>query len=88
MSDCWRYAAALLLWPGLAGGALLGWLYLWLRRKLIARLQGRFGPPFYQPAFDFLKLLGKKTVVPGGVTGGCSTRCRCSRWRPVSAPWP
>ena len=62
-----RYAMALLLWPGLAGGALLGWLYLWLRRKLIAKLQRRFGPPFYQPAFDFLKLLGKQTVVPTGV---------------------
>ncbi|HEY4738268.1 MAG TPA: complex I subunit 1 family protein, partial [Xanthobacteraceae bacterium] len=32
-----------------------------------ARLQGRKGPPFYQPFFDFVKLLGKDTVEPSGV---------------------
>ena len=58
---------ALLLWPGLIGGALLGWLYMWLFRKLSARLQGRQGPPFYQPFFDFVKLLGKETIVPAGI---------------------
>lgn len=58
---------ALLLWPGLIGGTLLGWLYLWVFRKLTARLQGRQGPPFYQPFFDFVKLLGKETIIPAGV---------------------
>lgn len=58
---------ALLLWPGLISGALLGWLYLWMVRKLTAQLQGRQGPPFYQPFFDFIKLLGKETVLPAGV---------------------
>ncbi len=58
---------ALLLWPGLIGGASLVWLLLWIQRKLAARLQGRIGPPFYQPFFDFIKLLGKETVVPDGV---------------------
>jgi NADH-quinone oxidoreductase subunit H len=57
---------ALLFWPGLLSGALLGWLYLWLARKLTARLQGRQGPPFYQPFFDFIKLLGKETIIPAG----------------------
>ncbi len=57
---------ALFVWPGLVSGALLGWLYMWLARKLTARLQGRQGPPFYQPFFDFVKLLGKETVFPGG----------------------
>jgi NADH-quinone oxidoreductase subunit H len=51
----------------LIGGAALAWLFLWIQRKLTARLQGRKGPPFYQPFFDFVKLLGKETVVPGGV---------------------
>jgi len=60
--------AALLLWPGLLGGSALAWLLLWIQRKLAARLQGRVGPPFYQPFFDFVKLLGKETVVPGGVS--------------------
>ena len=67
MSDWWRYIVALLLWPGLISGALLGWLLLWIRRKLMARLQQRIGPPFYQPFFDFVKLLGKQTVIPEGV---------------------
>ena len=67
VTSVWRSAVALLGWPGLLGGAALGWLYLWIRRKLVARLQRRWGPPFYQPAFDFLKLLGKQTVVPAGV---------------------
>jgi NADH-quinone oxidoreductase subunit H len=67
MSDVLSYLVALLLWPGLAGGALLGWLFLWLQRKLTARMQRRFGPPFYQPFYDFFKLLGKQTVIPRGV---------------------
>lgn len=64
----WRDVFALVVWPGLIGGALLGWLWLWIVRKLMARLQGRIGPPFYQPFFDFVKLLGKETVVPNGVS--------------------
>jgi NADH-quinone oxidoreductase subunit H len=44
----------------------LGWLFLWITRKVMARLQGRKGPPFYQPFFDFVKLMGKETIVPGG----------------------
>jgi len=58
---------ALLVWPGLISAALLGWLYMWMVRKLTARLQGRQGPPFYQPFFDFVKLLGKETIVPAGI---------------------
>ncbi len=67
MSGWWAFGFALLIWPGLIGGAALGWLFGWIQRKLTARLQGRKGPPFYQPFFDFVKLLGKETVVPGGV---------------------
>jgi len=63
----WGIGSALLLWPGLMGGAALAWFFVWIQRKLTARLQGRKGPPFYQPFFDFIKLLGKETVVPGGV---------------------
>jgi NADH-quinone oxidoreductase subunit H len=59
---------ALLLWPGLIGGTLLGWLYMWFIRKLTARFQGRQGPPFYQPFFDFVKLLGKETIIPGNIS--------------------
>jgi len=56
------------VWPGAISGALLAWFFMWLARKFSARLQGRFGPPFYQPFFDFVKLLGKKTLVPEGVS--------------------
>ena len=66
MSDWWRILLAVLVWPGFIGGALLGWLFLWITRKVMARLQGRKGPPFYQPFFDFVKLMGKETIVPGG----------------------
>ena len=59
---------AILFWPGLISGALLGWFYLWLVRKLTARLQGRQGPLFYQPFYDFIKLLGKETVIPDGAS--------------------
>ena len=66
MSEWWRILFAVLVWPGLLGGALLGWLLLWSTRKILARLQGRKGPPFYQPFFDFAKLMGKKTILPRG----------------------
>ena len=32
----------------------------WFDRRLIARFQGRVGPPIFQPLADFLKLLGKE----------------------------
>jgi NADH-quinone oxidoreductase subunit H len=67
MVEIGQYVFAVLLWPGLLGAAALGFFYLWIARKLNARLQGRRGPPFFQPFFDFVKLLGKETVVPQGV---------------------
>ena len=63
----WQGLVAYFIWPGLLFAALLGWFFLWIARKLIARFQGRFGPPFYQPFFDFVKLLGKRSLVPAGM---------------------
>lgn len=68
MNDLLRGAVAFLLWPGLLSAAILAWFYLWLGRKVTARLQGRQGPPLLQPFFDFVKLLGKKTIHPAGVS--------------------
>ena len=68
MNTWGSYLIALLIWPGLLSGALLGWLYMWFIRKLSARFQGRQGPPFYQPFFDFIKLLGKETLIPGKIS--------------------
>ena len=67
LRELWQYVFAVLVWPGFLGAGALGFLYLWVARKLMARLQGRKGPPFYQPFFDFVKLLGKNTVLPRGV---------------------
>jgi NADH-quinone oxidoreductase subunit H len=67
MEAIWLYVFAILVWPGLLGAGALGFFYLWIARKLNARLQGRRGPPFFQPFFDFVKLLGKETVVSRGV---------------------
>ena len=62
----WRALLSLLVWPGLLAGAISGWFLLWLSRKITAQLQGRQGPPFLQPFFDFWKLMGKRTLIPRG----------------------
>lgn len=53
---------ALLVFPGLLYAAPAGWLMLWTERKAVARMQGRIGPPFFQPFYDFVKLLAKRPV--------------------------
>jgi NADH-quinone oxidoreductase subunit H len=52
----------LLVFPGLLYAVPMAWLMLWLFRKVKARSQDRIGPPFYQPFFDFVKLLAKRPV--------------------------
>jgi NADH-quinone oxidoreductase subunit H len=59
----------LLIFPGLLFAAPAGWLYLWVERKIVALAQQRVGPPFFQPFFDFLKLMGKDTPQRAGVDG-------------------
>jgi len=39
-------------------------------RKLCARLQNRIGPPWYQPAADFIKLVAKEDIVPRNADPG------------------
>ncbi len=58
---------ALLFFP--AGLSLLagGLVYEWVDRKLVARLQNRMGPRWYQPLADIVKLLAKEEVIPTGV---------------------
>ncbi len=48
--------------------AVIGLLASWFDRKLTARLQYRVGPPLFQPFIDIVKLLGKETLVPKGVS--------------------
>lgn len=60
---------ALLVFPGLLYALLTAWLMLWIERKALARMQGRIGPPFYQPMFDFIKLMAKRPVSRPGAEG-------------------
>jgi NADH-quinone oxidoreductase subunit H len=61
--------ARLLIFPGLLFAVPAAWFFLWVERKAVARMQGRIGPPFMQPFFDFVKLLGKSTPPRSGVGG-------------------
>jgi NADH-quinone oxidoreductase subunit H len=56
-----------LLFP--SGLAILatGLLYEWADRKLLARLQNRIGPRWFQPLADVVKLMAKEEIVPHGV---------------------
>jgi NADH-quinone oxidoreductase subunit H len=61
-----RVVVALVLFPGGLFVLLNGWAYEWVDRKLVARLQNRAGPRWFQPAADTVKLLAKEEVVPDG----------------------
>ncbi|HEV2133531.1 MAG TPA: NADH-quinone oxidoreductase subunit H [Terracidiphilus sp.] len=62
--------ARLLIFPGLLFAVPAAWFFLWIERKSVALMQGRIGPPFMQPFFDFIKLLGKTTPPRIGIAGG------------------
>jgi len=55
-----------IVFPGFLFTALVGLLVSWIDRKVTARVQWRVGPPILQPVYDFVKLLGKETIVPQG----------------------
>ncbi len=58
---------ALLVFPGFGFLLVCAWFFDWLDRRVLARLQGRVGPPWYQPAADFIKLMAKEDLLPEGV---------------------
>ena len=62
--------ARLLIFPGLLFAIPFAWFFLWVERKAVALMQGRIGPPFMQPFYDFIKLLGKTNPPRTGVAGG------------------
>jgi NADH-quinone oxidoreductase subunit H len=59
--------AAFLLFPSGLFVLLSGMLYEWIDRKVVARLQNRIGPRWFQPLADIVKLMSKEEVVPQGV---------------------
>lgn len=59
----------LLLFPGLLFAVPMAWFFLWTERKAVAVMQERVGPPFMQPMFDFIKLMGKDVPARQGVAG-------------------
>lgn len=44
-----------------------GVFFVGLKRKIIARIQRRYGPPLIQPLYDIIKLLSKKENISHGV---------------------
>jgi NADH-quinone oxidoreductase subunit H len=61
--------ARFLIFPGLLFAVPAAWFFLWAERKAVALMQGRIGPPFMQPFYDFIKLLGKGNPVRSGIGG-------------------
>lgn len=62
-----RNVTALLIFPGGLFLLLAGLMYQWVDRKLIAQLQNRLGPRWFQPIADAIKLLANEEIVPEGV---------------------
>jgi len=67
MAEILSNLVALLVFPGGLFILLAGLLYEWMDRKLLAQLQNRVGPRWFQPLADVLKLLSKEEIVPDGV---------------------
>lgn len=64
--NTFRDVVALLFFPGGLFLIVAGMGYHWLDQKMIARLQNRIGPRWFQPLADTVKLLSKEEVVPDG----------------------
>jgi NADH-quinone oxidoreductase subunit H len=67
MSETLQSILALLIFPGGLFVIAAGLAYEWVHRKLLAQLQNRIGPRWFQPLADTIKLLVKEEVTPEGV---------------------
>jgi NADH-quinone oxidoreductase subunit H len=61
-----KAAFALLVFPGFAFLFIWAMAFRWIDRRVIARLEGRIGPPWFQPLADFIKLMAKEDILPLG----------------------
>ncbi|MBN1873538.1 MAG: NADH-quinone oxidoreductase subunit H [Anaerolineae bacterium] len=62
LRDIFAALFAWLVFPGFGFLFICAWAFDWLDRRIIARLQNRVGPPWYQPLADFIKLLAKEDI--------------------------
>ena len=60
------YIFHLAFFPGFIFLVASGMFFHWIDRKLLARFEGRVGPPWYQPLADIIKLLAKEDILPAG----------------------
>ncbi len=58
------------VFPGFLFTFAVAMVFAWVDRKVTARVQWRVGPPFLQPVYDLVKLLGKEVIVPAGGARG------------------
>jgi NADH-quinone oxidoreductase subunit H len=56
----------LLVFPGFGFLFACALVFQWIDRRLVARMQGRVGPPWFQPLADIIKLMAKEDVLPAG----------------------
>jgi NADH-quinone oxidoreductase subunit H len=66
MTDILNSLFSILIFPGFAFLFLCTMAFDWIDRRIIARFQGRVGPPWYQPLADIIKLLAKEDILPTG----------------------
>jgi len=57
---------AILIFPGFGFLFVCALAFQWIDRWVVAHLQGRIGPPWFQPLADFFKLMAKEDVLPIG----------------------
>lgn len=62
-----RQIVAFLIFPSGLFVIFYGLLYEWVHRKIVARMQNRVGPRWFQPFADVVKLMSKEEVTPEGV---------------------
>ena len=55
---------SILIFPAGLTLILIGLFYEWIDRKLVARLQNRIGPRWFQPFADVVKLFAKEQIIP------------------------
>ncbi len=66
----WMLLFYIFIFPGFLFCVLAAFWMAGADRKVLARMQGRVGPPLRQPFYDFFKLMGKETIVPAAAQKG------------------